>query len=424
VLGLRRNGVQPRIFSLKTGSERQQPEASEVAREVTYLPRLRSAEVWQANWRALRNDPRRYLDLFVAVAAAWATGAIERPRETVADHRPLPLRDRLRGWYNRQPYLYLLKSWLLVPTAVELAERLQQEDISHLHVHWATYPTTVAFVVNRLTGIPFSFSAHAYDIYMVSRMLPAKIQAARFVATCAEANASFLRQLARTEDRDRIHVIYHGVDTARFVPAAKSSEPGAPLKIVSCGQLERYKGFHQLIEACGALQRQGIAIDCRIVGEGPWRGNLEQQIDQLGLRQSVHLLGARPHAELAEMLAMADVFALSSAIGGKSGRRDVIANVLVEAMAAGLPVIASRIPGAEELITDGVSGLLIEPNRVDQLTEALRRLATDPSLRGKIGTAARERILRDFDSSKNIQNLATMLAEAARDSAARRSRAA
>ena len=420
VLGLRRIGLNPRMYSLKPGTERQQPEAAELANEVTYLPALGSAEVRAANWRLLRRHPLTYLGLFVSVFRAWQTGEIvsEPPSQTGA--RPLPLRDRLRGWYNRQPYLYLLKSWVLVPQGVELAERLQRDGITHLHVHWATYPTTVAYVVKLISGIPFSFSAHAYDIYMISRMLPAKIGAARFVATCARANAAFLSQLARPQDRDRIHVIYHGVDVHRFLPVPRSESQGRPLKVVSCGQLERYKGFHQLIDACGRLKKEGIAVDCRIVGEGPWRGYLEEQIATLDLGGSVVLMGALPHTELAAMLAEADVFALASEIGGKSGRRDVIANVLVEAMAAGLPVIASRIPGAEELIVDGDCGFLIEPNRIDQLAEALKRLAVDPALRERLGAAARERVLRDFDNSKNIRTMAIMLQEATDDGARQR----
>jgi glycosyltransferase involved in cell wall biosynthesis len=317
--------------------------------------------------------------------------------------------DRARGWFNRQPHLYLLKSLLLVPRAVDLAERLAAEGITHLHAHWATYPATVAYVVHLISDLPFSMSAHAYDIYMIPRMLPAKIRAARFVVTCAKANAAFLRQLPGPEVADKVLVNYHGVDVTRFAPPADAKPTNGRLTIVSCGQLERYKGMHILIAACAELHQHGTALECWIVGEGPKKTELQHQIERLGLCGHVHLSGARPHGEVAELLRKADVFALASELGGKSGRRDVIANVIVEAMATGLPVVASRIPGVEELVDDGVTGYLVQPNRADQLAAAIRRLADRPDERRRLGQAARRRILQDFDSSKNVRLLAQLL---------------
>lgn len=409
VLGMRRNGLDPLIFSVRRGTAKQQDEAKSVAAEVVYLPPLLSGAVVAANLRFALRAPLRYLGLFVAVARAWATGAGPVPQQEGWEQRPLKVRDRLRGWYNRQPVLYLLKSWVLVPQAVELAERLESAGVKHLHVHWATYPATMAYVIRQATGLPFSISAHAYDIYMISRMLPAKIAAAEAVFTCAQANARYLRSLAAADDAGKIIVSYHGVDVERFAPPAERP-PHERLRVVSCGQLERYKGMHLLVEACAALYEKAIPIECWIVGEGPYRAVLEEQIARLGLAGLVHLTGAQPHAEVARLLAEADVFALASELGGKSGRRDVIANVVVEAMAAGLPVIASRIPGAEELVEDGVSGFLVRPNRADEVARALERLAHDAAERARIGAAARQKVLRDFDNSKNVREMAGVLA--------------
>ena len=412
VLGLIRNGVHPLIFSLRPGPETQQNEALAIRDEVVVLPGPFSGAVLAAGLRALVRSPVRFLGLFVAVARAWRTGGDVRRDQTGWQSRTLKLRDRLRGWYNRHPLLYLLKSWALVPQAVELSGRLEQAGVTHLHVHWATYPTTVAFVIHRYSGLPFSVSAHAYDIYMISRMLPAKIAAARHFFTCAHANAAHLRRLAPAGHQDKIIVSYHGVDVERFRPPATKA-PHERLRIVSCGQLERYKGMHLLVDACAALHRDGVPVECWIVGEGPYRGHLEAQIARHAMGDFVHLTGAQPHAEVARLLRESDVFALASELGGKSGRRDVIANVIVEAMAAGLPAIASRIPGAEELVEDGVNGFLVRPNHADDVAVALRRLAADPAERARIGAAAREKVLRDFDNRKNVRMMAEMLAEAA-----------
>ncbi|HUI26016.1 MAG TPA: glycosyltransferase family 4 protein [Candidatus Kryptonia bacterium] len=412
VLGLRRNGIFPTIYSLRHGTVQQQPEAIELAREVRYLPGMFSGEVRRANWRRLRADRRRYCRLYLEVVRAWRTGAV---RESIGGNAQVSAYDRVRGWYNSQPFLYLLKSLMLVPTAVLLADWLERDGITHLHVHWASYPATVAYVVHHLTGMPFSISAHAYDIYMVPRMLPAKVRAARFVVTCAQANASFLKRLAGQEVADKILVSYHGVDVSRFTAADERRSDDA-LTIASCGQLEHYKGMHHLIDACATLRRQGRAVRCRIVGEGPQRARLQEQIARLGLNEVVQLLGARPHAEFASLLRTADVFVLASEMVGKFGRRDVIANVIVEAMAAGLPVVASHVPGVEELVDNGVNGYLVPPNQSDQLAAAIARLADHPVDRHRFGEAARRRVLRDFDNSRNVRRLADLFVEPATES--------
>jgi glycosyltransferase involved in cell wall biosynthesis len=410
VLGLQRNGVHPVIYSLRRpAAGPQQPEGQQIASQVRYLPSVWSAAVLGANLRFFLRQPMAYLRLFGAVLQAWQTGALGPVRDAEWERRPITLYDRLRGWFNGQPLLYLLKSFFLIPIAVYIATRLAADGITHLHVHWASYPATVAFIVNRASGLPFSVSAHAYDIYMVPRMLPAKVRAARFVVTCAKTNAAFLKRIAGVDVADKILVNYHGVDVGRFAPVEGRSAEGGAVTIVSCGQLERYKGMHILIDACAELVRDGLDVSCWIVGEGPRRQALQEQIERLGLHGRVHLTGARPHAEVAELLRTANVFALASELAGR--RRDVIANVIVEAMAVGLPVVASRIPGVEELIDDGVTGYLVRPNRPGELAAAIRQLAEHPEDRVRFGQAARRRILQDFDSSTNVRRLARLLTD-------------
>ena len=410
VLGLQRNGLNPTVYSLRRPpAGRQQPEAEAVVRSVRYLPSAWSAAVRRANWRALRAAPRRYLALYLDVVRAWRTGPAGSVRDDGWEPGRVRVRDRLRGWVNAHPLPYLLKSLALVPIAVHLAERLADEGVTHLHVHWASYPATVAYVIHRWTGLPFSISAHAYDIYMVPRMLPAKVRAARFVVTCARTNAEFLRRITGPDADGKVWVSYHGVDVTRFTPPDSVPAP-RPFTVVSCGQLERYKGMHLLVEACARLRRDGVDVECWIVGDGPYRPVLERLIETLGVGERVHLTGPQPHAEVAALLRRADAFALASELAGR--RRDVIANVIVEAMAAGVPVVVSRIPGVEELIDDGATGYLVTPNRADVLAEALRRMATDPDGRRTVGLAGRRRVLQDFDNHKNVRALAHQLAAA------------
>jgi len=419
VLGLRRNGVSPCIYSLRRPTAAQQPEGREIARDVVCLPPTWSREVMRANWQMLRREIGQYLQLYVAVFTAWRTGATRPPADNDVARRRVRLSNRVRGWFNSQPILYLLKSWSLVPRSVYLAGELERQGVTHLHVHWASYPATVAYVVQRICGVPFSMSAHAYDIYMVPRMLPAKLREARFVVTCAKTNADYLTHLAGPDAARKVIVNYHGVDVERFAPPPSIRPRSESVSIVSCGQLERYKGMHLLIDACAELRRRGTVFECSIVGEGEQRVALQRQIDRLGLTDRVHLLGARPHAEVAVLYRHADLFVLASELAGKSGRRDVIANVIVEAMAAGLPVVASHIPGVEELVDDGVTGYLFPPNRVDCLTAAMVKLANAADERTRFGQAGRRRVVRDFDSAKNIRVLASLLSEATEGAASR-----
>lgn len=408
VLGLRAAGLAPKIYSLRGPSARQQPEGERLIPEVTYLPPLVSIAVLRSNGRRLARGPAAYAALYREVVRAWRTGAA-RPQPAAGGGSPVSRLNRLRGWWNMHPVPYLLRSLLLVPVAAHLAEELEREGIAHVHAHWATYPATVALLVKRISGIPFSLSAHAYDIYMVQRMLPAKIREASLVFTCARANADFLRTLA-PEAGGKIVVSYHGVDVTRFSPAPQRPPSGDALRIVSCGQLERYKGMHVLVDACARLARENVPLRCHIVGDGPERAALERQIDAAGLRERVELAGPLPQERLAESLRAADVFVLASELAGRySRRRDVIANAIVEAMAVGLPVVASRLPGVEELVEDGRTGLLVTSNRADELARALRRLADDPALREALGANARERVLRDFDAARNVRRIAESL---------------
>ena len=407
VLGLQRNGLMPTIYSLRRPpAGRQQPEAQAVARSVHYLPSAWAPPVVRANSGALWRAPGRYLRLYLDVVQAWRTGPAGSVRGDGWEPGRVRLYDRLRGWFNGHPLPYLLKSLALVPVAAYLADRLAADGVTHLHVHWASYPATVAYVIHRWSGLPFSISAHAYDIYMVPRMLPAKVRAARFVVTCARTNADFLRRVTGADADGKVIVSYHGVDVTRFAPPDAVPAP-RPFTVVSCGQLERYKGMHLLVEACARLRQEGVDLECFIVGDGPYRPVLTRLIESLGVGDRVHLTGPQPHAEIAALLQRADVFSLASEVAGR--RRDVIANVIVEAMAAGVPVVVSRIPGVEELVEDGVTGYLVPPNRVDDLAAVLRTLAAQPEARRRVGLAGRRRVLQDFDNAKNVRALTQRL---------------
>jgi glycosyltransferase involved in cell wall biosynthesis len=165
------------------------------------------------------------------------------------------------------------------------------------------------------------------------------------------------------------------------------------------------KGQAVLLEACARLVARGIEVRCDLVGDGPDRGALLRRARRLGLAERVHFHGACPREQVAACLRETDVAVVPS-VPTRDGRREGIPVALMEAAASGRPVVASRLSGIPEAIEDGVEGILVAPGDADALADALARLARDPGLRGRLGTAARERMLRDFDLATNARTLA------------------
>jgi glycosyltransferase involved in cell wall biosynthesis len=426
VLALRRRGVDIALYSIKRPStDTQQPEGAALQAEVTYLPSPFSLAVLAANLALLARSPGRYAGAVAGVVRGWwqdrdAGRAWQRRQVSAgAPDRERTLAESLRGWFNRSPVLYLLKSLWLVPLAAWLGRDLERRGIRRLHAHWASYAATMALVVHWLYDMPFSFTAHAYDIYLVPRLLGVKVREAEFAVTCARINAEFLRAVAGPGFAERVVVNYHGVSLDRFKPvatrpprdeaegvppAAGSRAPGAPV-IITCGRLEPYKGHHILLRAAAMLRQPARVV---LVGEGPQRQKLEQLAAELGIAERVEFTGPLPQTRLAELYAGADLFVLASVVLERSGKRDVIPNVLAEAMAMRIPVVATTVSGIAELVEDGVGGRLVAPNDPTALAAAIDELLADPARRERLAGAGREKVTREFDRERNIEDLARL----------------
>jgi colanic acid/amylovoran biosynthesis glycosyltransferase len=409
VIGLKHKGYDLRLISLKPSLRNlQQPEAEPLIAETLYCPRLASKAMIASFSRALRSRPADVLGLFGAVISAWRTGA---PGADAHDDAPAPTTlsfgERLLAIYHHNRYVYLAKSLILVPYAIFVAEALEREGIGHVHAHWATYPTTVALLVKRWAGIPYSFTAHAYDIYMIDRMLPAKIENATFVVTCADTNRRYLASLCANGAAHRIHVNYHGTDLGRFSPATRTRDDR--YHVMSCGWLKEYKGFHILLDALALLVERGIDATLDLAGDGPQRAYLEKKAADLGIRDRVTFHGYIGHGQLVELYRRADVFALPSIVMGKYGRQDVIPNVLAEAMATGLPAVGSRIAGIPELIEHGVNGLTVPERDPEALADALERLWRDPETAARLGAGGRRKVEQIWNRTTNLEELAGLI---------------
>ena len=300
--------------------------------------------------------------------------------------------------------------WRQFARAGVLAHMCRREAVRHIHAHFANAPTSVAHFAHRMSGIPFSFTAHAKDIYL-SRpaILRRHLHAAVFVATCTAYNAEYLRRIAPNLDPQRIHLVYHGIDLQNFAAADERAErQPRRRRILAVGRLVPKKGHEDLIAACAVLRDQGVKFECEIVGSGPLRDALLAQIGRLDLAERVILSGPMTHRELIVRYREADLFVLAPRIA-EDGDRDGIPNVIAEAMAVGVPVVATDVSGIPELVRHGSTGLLAPSRDPQALAWQMKRLLDNPQLGRELARAAREVLRREFDLWETTRDLHALM---------------
>jgi glycosyltransferase involved in cell wall biosynthesis len=286
---------------------------------------------------------------------------------------------------------------------------LPHSGVTHLHAHFAHSPTSVALFASRLSGLPFSFTAHAKDIYTSdARQLREKIALARFVVTCTGYNRRHLLRLS--DGRTPIHRIYHGIDTRLFAadgPDNESGPPAAPYRLLTVARLTAKKGLPTVYRALRRLRDQGLRLRHSLIGDGEDRQAILALIRELGLGADTELLGTLPHETVLAHYRRADLLVLGCEVA-PNGDRDGIPNVLLEAMAMGVPVVATRVSAIPELVRHGQSGLLVAPRDPAALARAMTRLLTDQPLRRQVIRAARQQVRAGFDNRVLVQRLAAV----------------
>ncbi len=382
---LERTGLSVEIYSLMRPEELASREAvSRLKARVTYLPR----------GRAIKNLP--------LLSGHCAAEAIEgRPFKRL--YRPAG-----PGVSAPFPGKDMDDAAVLMMQAAAVASAAWGMGVKHMHAHFATDATTVAMLASRLSGIPYSFTAHAKDIFHTyterardDAFLLEKIRGARFVATVSDYNLRHLARLAGPGAAGKIFRLYNGVDLERFRPRAGGREPGL---ILSVGRLIEKKGFPHLIDACARLRAGGAGFRCVIVGDGPERDALLGRIAARGLANHVSLPGALPEERLLGLIRSASVFVLPAVVSA-SGDRDGLPTVLLEALAAGLPSVSTAVSGIPEIIEHDRSGLLVPPADAGRLAAALEELLSKPELRERLGRAARAKAQHEFDLRRNAARL-------------------
>ena len=363
-----RQGMEPAIYSIRQADEGSAFDAALLGR-VRYLPE--DEELTRAV-RAARSAHEIHSDV-------W---------------------DVFAGWGDRGDKTRLYE-------AAWLGLELKQRGIRHVHAHFAAMAARTAYWLKQFYGIGYSFTGHANDIFCETDFpvsLDELVKEARLVVTETDYSRDWLRR--RCPDwAVKIERVYNGIHPGEFARADFSAEPP---EIISVGRLIEKKGFGDLIEACGLLRARGVEFRCRIVGAGPLEETLRGQIERTGLTNLVTMEWARREAEVMAFLQKARVFALACA-RDPDGGSDNLPTVIMEAMAAGLPVISTRVAGIPEMIESGVTGRVLEEHDVAGLAAALEEVLRDAALARRWGAAARRVVEERFATEKTTNELKHLL---------------
>ncbi|SLM97597.1 glycosyltransferase [Brevibacterium yomogidense] len=364
------------IFALRpTTDVRFHPELARVKAPVHFVPRPRKmSEGWE----------------IIGEATAQLPGFAQRWAELLPELTEYPADD--------------------VHQAVWIALELHRRGITHLHGHFGSLAGQTAELAALLAGVTFSVTTHAKDLFHDSvdpDRLRLLLRRAHHTVTISSYNLAHLARLA-PEAADRVHLVYNGLELDRFpYRAPRRIDRGTPLQIVGVGRLVEKKGFADLITAAGRLRDAGIAVRVRIAGDGDQREDLAARIAEAGVGDIVTLLGAMTQSEIVDLLRDADVFA-SPCVVGADGNADGLPTVLLEAMAVGVPCVASTVTGIPEAVRDEDTGLLHAPGDLDGLVRALTRLADPAFDRVEIARRARALIEARFDSARQGRTLMSL----------------
>jgi colanic acid/amylovoran biosynthesis glycosyltransferase len=312
----------------------------------------------------------------------------------------------------------LLRRWRSLETAgealwaalagVHLAARFRTGGFTHLHAPWANGPATAAWVASGLSGIPFSFCAHAHDIYPPDGALLEKLEAASFVRTISHTNRRYLMDLDPQAADKIVHITY-GVPLEAAPRSPRTMTP--PFRLLALGRLVEKKGFPVLLAACRHLSEWGVDFQLTLAGDGPDRRRLTNLVQEYALQDRVDFLGHVPHNQVPELFGQADLFVMPCLVA-RRGDRDGLPNVILEALAFQVPVVATDVNGINEAVLPGETGWLVPPEEPRLLAQAIREALAHPEESQRRAQAGRELVGRDFDSKTNYARLKTRIENA------------
>jgi glycosyltransferase involved in cell wall biosynthesis len=381
ILELERAGFEISIISLRHPTDKHtHPVHAEIKAPKHYLPEYIYQELFRVWWAKINCTLK---------SGFWKTLPIFM-HDFIRD----PSANRIRRWGQ----------------AMVLAHEYAGNH-DHIYAHFLHTPCSVARYAALISGKSFSISAHAKDIWTSPEWeMREKLEDCDWLVTCTEGGADYLNSLAPD---GRVHLVYHGLDLSRFPPPEKkpSNNDGKTkaktVNLVTVGRAVSKKGIDSLLKALAKLP-DDLHWHWTHIGGGPLKGELEALAISLGIAEQCDFKGALPQSEVLETYRNSDLFILPSRID-ESGDRDGLPNVIVEAQSQAMAVISTNISGIPELIQSGTNGLLIQPDKIDDLASAIETLSRDVKLRNQMGKAGEERVRSEFSHKQTIGDIILLL---------------
>jgi colanic acid/amylovoran biosynthesis glycosyltransferase len=301
----------------------------------------------------------------------------------------------------------------VTPKALAMAWWFDRLRVHRIHAHFASHTATCAGIASLVSAIPFSFTAHAYDIYCTTLSLRNvtlnwKLRHAIQAFAISEHGKNFLCSQLCATDRGHVHKVYVGIPLDLFkeqAPPPISNE----IRLLCIASLDRKKGLNTLLDACALLKKRSVHFKLRIYGDGPLREELTKAIVRLALIDQVELRNPIPQEEVAKELETCHVFVMPCRKDPITGNIDGIPTVFMEAMATGRPVITCPVAGIPELVRNGETGLLVDADDPAGLAEAITRLKAEDSLRLQLGRQARALAEQQHDQRRNARQFIDLM---------------
>lgn len=389
-------------------SEYPAPSHTFIRREIAAL-RARGAEIHTFSVRAPHHGTR-----FSAHDEAERAGTfyiLSDKREAVLEalreiaKRPLrSLRTLALAYRHRVPGVRsLVYSAIYFTEALCLARALEAKGAQHLHNHFANPSAIVGLLASKHLGLGFSFTVHGVSEFDgdAGALLPAKVAEADFVVCITSYTRSQIMRFVPPEEWQKLILSRCGVDVDSI--PERVPEPDARKRLISVARLAPEKGVHGALDAFALIRERGVDAELHLIGDGPLRNSLIARCRELGIQDDVIFHGQLSDVEVFHELKQADVFFLASLMEG-------LPIVLMEALAAGVPVVAPTIAGIPELITDGETGLLYPASDSEALAEQLTRLVNDPGLGARLAARGRRRLIERHSLATAIEPLLQVFA--------------
>ena len=292
--------------------------------------------------------------------------------------------------------------------ALYYANKIKKLDIAHIHAHFAFIAADIACILSKLLGIDFSFTAHAQDIYINKNDIIPKIGMAKFIITCNVHNEILLEDIKKSDNsKKKIFAIYHGINIKKWPYIEHNLSSHNPIKIITVARLVEKKGIIYGINAVKILIDRGYNVSYIIVGDGILDTELKEYVKLEKLEKYIIFLGYKSQDDIYNLMVSSDIFILPC-IEAQNGDMDGLPNVLLEALAVGLPVVSSKISAIKELIIHKETGLLVSPKDTMELSEAIIYLLSNNNLYNKLSNNGRKKIEMDFNidiSTTKLKNV-------------------